>query len=102
MAGIAATDAAATLWRLNLESPLVMQRWGEAVFLFQPESGQTHFLNQSSLDVLNVLATRDASGDDAYRQVCAKYSIDEDQEFHDAVVRIIELLDALGIIRAAS
>jgi PqqD family protein of HPr-rel-A system len=85
-------------WAIECSSQLIYQQWGDAHFVFHPASGQTHYLNQSCVDVLELLAEKPLSNKALYQQLLERYSIDEDAELREAIARVMPLLEQLGVV----
>ena len=77
---------------------MVSCQWGTAHFIFHRESGQTHFVNQSCIDVLSLIAQDFLTAEEIFHGMLTRYAIDDDPDLSEAIERIVELLDQLGVI----
>jgi len=74
-------------------------RWGDANFVFHAESGQTHLLNQTCMDLLDLLGQAPRTLEDLYRLLRARYGVDdEDPDLREALDSVVRVLDTLGLI----
>lgn len=81
-------------------SPPLSCHWGEAHFVFHPESGQTHFVNESCAEVLAVVQQHPSTVPEIHAKLLARYGIDEDEELLASIGSIVELLERLGVLAA--
>ena len=87
-----------TKWTVNSDIPLVSCQWGTAHFIFHRESGQTHFVNQSCIDILSLVTQESLTVEEIYRGMLARHAIDDDPDLSEAIERVVGLLDQLGVI----
>jgi len=85
-------------WALNLPSELLWRSWGDAHFVFDCRSGQTHFLNTLATEIFQMLDARPVSSDALYRAVLARHAVDEDDELREAIATSLRVLDRLGLV----
>lgn len=93
-----ATSLNAAKWTFNSDTPLVFCQWGTAYFIFHRESGQTHFVNQSCIDILSLVTQESLTVEEIYRGMLARHAIDDDPDLSEAIERVVGLLDQLGVI----
>lgn len=89
-------------WRLDGTAPLSACSWESAHFAFHPASGQTHFLNDTCVDILALLADEALDAQTIYSRLLVAAASDEDADFKSGVVGVIQLLDQLGLIEAVA
>ncbi len=87
-------------WALKLVPPLHSKQWESAQFIYDPASGQTHYLNSTCGEVLSLLAEQPLSSDALYRQILANHASAEDPKFQDALSDIMLLLEQLGVVQS--
>lgn len=68
--------------------------------MFHPESGQTHFVNESCAEVLAVVQQRPSTVPEIHAQLLARYGIDEDADLLESIASIVDLLERLGVVAA--
>ncbi len=83
-------------------SPPLSCHWGEAHFVYHPESGQTHFVNQSCAEVLALIQQRPCTTEEIYAKMLTTHGIDEDSTLRESVESIVELLVRLGVLSIVS
>ncbi|MBI2799548.1 MAG: HPr-rel-A system PqqD family peptide chaperone [Gammaproteobacteria bacterium] len=76
--------------------------WESAHFIFHPASGQTHFLNDTCVEILTLLARERLDTQTIYRRLLLTSALEEDSDFRSGVVSVIQLLDQLGLIESVA
>lgn len=90
-----------THWRANNFESLLVEEWKDGFTVFQPDSGQTHFLNPAVMGVLHKLhAARDET---LAENLIRAYLADEFPETYGpsrvaAVEATLDQLNELGLI----
>ncbi len=77
---------------------MVSHQWGEAHFIYHQESGQTHFVNQSCIDILTLVTGKSLSTQEIYERLLVRHGIDEDPELKEAIEGVTALLEQLGVL----
>lgn len=99
-----ATDAAPTAgarrWAARHEPPLLCYRFGDALFVYHPASGQTHYLNELGAEVLDLVSAAPSTLPELYGRLLARHAIDDDPELHEVLTGLLPLLEHLGIVSA--
>lgn len=94
------TAAGARRWSARHEPPLLRHRWGDALFVYHPASGQTHYLNELGAEVLDLVASEPLALPELYARLLARHAIDDDPELREVLTGLLPLLDHLGIVSA--
>jgi PqqD family protein of HPr-rel-A system len=88
-------------WTLKVKPPLHLRQWDSATFLYDPASGQSHYLNEACAEVIALLGDDSLSVDELYRRILESHETDEDVSFHAALSDMMLLLDRLGVVQSA-
>jgi PqqD family protein of HPr-rel-A system len=100
-AGEAASAAAvAPRWSARHDPPLLRHCWGDALFVYHPASGQTHYLNALGADVLDLVEAAPLALPELYASLLARHAIDDDPALHEVLTELMPLLVHLGIVTA--
>ena len=86
------------VWRAKSPEELCWHQWGEAHFVFDPRSGQTHFLNELGAKILRLLTGPPLTGNSIYTNILKIYSVDNDSALMDAIRETLGQLDDLGLV----
>lgn len=90
--------AADARWSARHEPPLLHHRWGDALFVYHPASGQTHYLNALGAEVLELVASEPLALSELYTRLLARHAIDDDPELREVLTGLLPLLAHLGIV----
>ena len=86
------------LWEVKSPASLCWHRWGEAHFVFDPASGQTHFINELANQIIKFLSGAALTADSLYSNLLETYFVDDDPVLLDAIRATLKQLDDLGLI----
>ncbi len=87
-------------WQVNSLAPLVLHTWGAVSFVYHRESGQTHFINASCRQILELIAEQSLTTIQVHERLLEHHGIDEDSDLQEAVITVIRLLEGLGVVVA--
>jgi PqqD family protein of HPr-rel-A system len=89
------------VWGVKSPAELCWHRWGEAHFVFDPASGQTHFLNELGAQSIRILADTALTAEGLYAHFLAQYSIEDDRVLLDSIRATLKQLDDLGLVSSS-
>lgn len=89
-------------WLSNNFRMLLVANWNDEYTVFQPDSGKTHFFNQTSMDMLSFLSQRPASTEEICDYLSKQSGQAPDKNFQDNIEKILYHFDALGLIKKES
>lgn len=98
VAGDSCIDTPAPRWKAVAGDDLCWRHWGEASYVFDARSGQTHFLNALAVEILQVLGEAPKTADEACRILLDRYGADDDEDFRVAVATSLSVMDNLGLV----
>ncbi len=85
-------------WRPIGFSCLRIEEWNEEFTLYQPDSGKTHFLNQTGMQIILNLAQSPASTDDICQNLAAQFELCLNQQFSQQIISILNRFNELGLV----
>ena len=85
-------------WSLKPPGEFGKLTWSDVSFVFDPSSGQTHFLNEVSVGIIDVLRRGPLPAPLLADRIRERYAIDEDERLLDAIVNALDQMDALGLV----
>lgn len=85
-------------WRTTGFSSLRIENWGGEFTVFQPESGKTHFLNETGLKILSILDQAPATLDVLCRKLSEYFTLLPDAHFPGHIARTLQRYEALGLV----
>jgi PqqD family protein of HPr-rel-A system len=86
------------LWRSCPLAELRLGQWGEAAALHHLPSGKTHFINRSTLVLLQTVLQEEKTADEAAVELAGIMAVATSLEFASQVAELIDRLDALGLV----
>jgi len=89
-------------WQTKSPDNLSWHQWNEAFFIFDEQSGQTHFLNELAAYSVRFLSGTVTSAEALYRAILSQYAIEEDPALLKAIQTTLGRLDELGLVTKSS
>jgi PqqD family protein of HPr-rel-A system len=87
-------------WRLAHPQDTAFLRFDDEALVFNPESWETHFLNDSAAFVLESLLDRPHSIEEIVAEVSRASAAPMPDEFSNQVAELLRQLEALGLVSA--
>jgi PqqD family protein of HPr-rel-A system len=72
--------------------------WGDVAAIHHVPSGKTHFINRSTLVLLQTVLQEEKTADAAAIELARIMDVPASHEFSSQVAEVIERLDALGLV----
>ncbi len=89
-------------WQAADSSTLLVEEWNGEYTVFQHQAGQTHFLNQMGLLILESLSNGTAISEDTILSALAEqFHQENDSKFSEQVIKTLHRFDELGLIEEA-
>lgn len=85
-------------WRARVEPKLIHRSWGGESVVFSPISGETHFLNAFSYEVLTQLESQPLTVEDIVDRLAELTAADQAADLPDNVAMIVQRFDHIGLI----
>ena len=95
------SKTAARAWRTREPSDLRWHNWDQAHFVFDPASGQTHFLNELGAFIVDLLSNSTLTIDEIRSAIQDHLDTEYDPLLVDALHDTVGELDNLGLIEAS-
>ncbi|MBF0341834.1 MAG: HPr-rel-A system PqqD family peptide chaperone [Magnetococcales bacterium] len=89
-------------WMASSDQPLIRERFEEAVFLFNPQSGETHVLNDMALSILELLENHPATLDEILQHHGIESPGASCGDVAGAIRALLAELDRQGLIAPAT
>src|SRR5262245_19809188 len=93
-----AAGAGGPVWAVPLGNMLIWQVFDDEFFVYNPASGQTHYLNFLAGEALRSLEADAASTEELVRRLAEQFDIAEDSSSLQLIDRLVRELDDLGLI----
>lgn len=89
-------------WRARVEPKLIRRSWGGESVVFSPISGETHFLNAFSDEVLSQLENQALSIQDLTSRLAELTPADQVGALGDNVATLVDRFDNIGLVEPCS
>lgn len=85
-------------WQTVDYSSLLTEEWHGEFTVFQLQTGKTHFFNQMSLFILELLGDKPLTEDTICCTVAEQFQQENDLKFSEQVIKTLHRFDELGLI----
>lgn len=89
-------------WRARVEPKLIRRSWGGESVVFSPISGETHFLNAFSDEVLAQVESQPLTVEEIIDRLAELTAPDQVQDLPGNVAAIVHRFDDIGLIEPCS
>ncbi len=82
-------------------SELLWEHWNDEAVIYNPLSGETHYLNRMAMEILSTLEQSPATCSTLMEGMAGRFAPEDTRELNHLVLQLLEELDQLGLIEPA-